>query len=84
MQLLHAIRQILVGVRIEEKTVHPPRERFRPLVHVVEGGNFGEFAIILDSKVVQVCLVFNFGIVNPDSADSDWESTSDYNEYKGK
>jgi hypothetical protein len=53
---------------VEEKTVHSPWERLPPLVQVVIARSFGKDSAVLRSKMVQVCLVLDLGIVNPCNA----------------
>ena len=58
---------------VEEKSVHSPRKRFRSLVQIFKGRQLGKFAIVLSFNVVQMSLVFDFGIGNPGNAHSNWK-----------
>lgn len=63
-----AWKDSVANMWVEEKTIHSPWERFPSLVQVVIAKGFWKNAAILRSKMVQVCLMFDLGIVDPCNA----------------
>lgn len=52
-------------MRVEEKSVHSPRIRLAPPVHVVEGRDVGQLTVILVSQVFEMSGMLDFRVVNP-------------------
>jgi hypothetical protein len=59
---------------IEEKGVHSPWEGFCSLVQVLVGRRIRKLTIVLRTNMVQVCVMFNLGVVDPCDAYGDWNS----------
>lgn len=58
-------------MRVEEQAIHSPRVRLAPPVHVFKSRDFGKMTIVLGTKVIKMCLVLYFSIIDPGYADSD-------------
>lgn len=74
---------------VKKQAVHPPWERFTPLVHVLKCWDLREMSIILSLQVIQVFLVFGFGIVNPCGTNCNYKKVNgmlewNRNKYKKK
>ena len=58
-------------MRVEEKRVRTPRERFAPPIYEIKSRSFGKLAAVFCLDVLYVCGVFGFSVVHPGATNSD-------------
>ena len=75
--LQQRMRRYKTYMGVEEQGVIAPGERLAPPVHVVVDRGLGKHTAVLVLDVLDVCGVFSLGIVDPGSADSNYEFESD-------
>lgn len=62
-------------MRVEEQSVHAPREGLRPHVEIRVSRRLRDVTVVLRCEVLLVGMVLSFGIANPGNADDDWRET---------